>query len=90
MVEPPRRAETPAAPRPLQRPRVRPAAPAATATADAPVADIDNVIAAPAAEAVGGAEAVTEALARLADLRDSGAITEADFEAKKQELLDRL
>ena len=37
-----------------------------------------------------GAAAVTEALARLADLRDSGAITEADFEAKKQELLDRL
>ncbi len=67
-----------------------PAAPAATATADAQLADIDDVLAAPATEVVSGAEAVTEALARLADLRDSGAITEADFEAKKQDLLDRL
>lgn len=57
---------------------------------EATIADIDSVIAAPATEAVVGAEAVTEALAKLADLRDSGAITDADFEAKKQELLDRL
>ena len=63
---------------------------AAAVRPEAELADIDNVLAAPATEAVTGAEAVTEALARLADLRDSGAITEADFEAKKQDLLDRL
>lgn len=33
---------------------------------------------------------VTETLARLADLRDSGAITAEEFEAKKDELLGRL
>ncbi len=33
---------------------------------------------------------VTQTLARLADLRDSGAITAEDYEAKKQELLGRL
>ena len=33
---------------------------------------------------------MTETLARLADLRDSGAISDADYEAKKQDLLDRL
>jgi uncharacterized membrane protein YdbT with pleckstrin-like domain len=33
---------------------------------------------------------VTEALVQLATLRDSGAITAADYEAKKQELLGRL
>ena len=37
-----------------------------------------------------GAESVTTALASAAALRDSGAITEAEFEAKKQELLDRI
>jgi hypothetical protein len=33
---------------------------------------------------------VTATLARLADLRDKGAITPADYEAKKAELLGRL
>ena len=33
---------------------------------------------------------VTQTLARLADLRDSGAITPAEYESKKQELLGRL
>ena len=33
---------------------------------------------------------VTQTLARLADLRDSGAITAEEYEAKKQELLGRL
>ena len=33
---------------------------------------------------------VTQTLARLADLRDSGAITTEEYEAKKQELLGRL
>jgi membrane protein YdbS with pleckstrin-like domain len=68
-----------------------PVAPVAAAEAPAAaLADIDSVIAAPETEAATGAAAVTEALARLADLRDSGAITEEDFEAKKQDLLDRL
>jgi hypothetical protein len=35
-------------------------------------------------------EEVTQALVQLATLRDSGAITPADYEAKKQELLGRL
>jgi hypothetical protein len=33
---------------------------------------------------------VTETLARLADLRDTGAITAEEYEAKKDELLGRL
>ncbi len=37
-----------------------------------------------------GADDVTRALANLADLRDRGAISETDFETKKQELLGRL
>jgi membrane protein YdbS with pleckstrin-like domain len=37
-----------------------------------------------------GADTVTAALATLADERDSGAITEEEFETRKQELLDRL
>ena len=76
------------------------AAPVADAAVEAPavtpeastamLADIDSVLAAPEPEPATGAAAVTEALARLADLRDSGAITEADYDAKKQELLGRL
>jgi hypothetical protein len=31
-----------------------------------------------------------ESIRRLAQLKDSGAITEAEFESKKKELLDRL
>jgi hypothetical protein len=33
---------------------------------------------------------ITRALGNLADLRDRGAITPEDYEAKKQELLERL
>ena len=33
---------------------------------------------------------VTQTLARLADLRDRGAITPEEYEAKKEELLGRL
>ncbi|MBX3032036.1 MAG: PH domain-containing protein [Chloroflexi bacterium] len=47
---------------------------AATSTADGPL----------------GADTITDAIARLATLRDSGALTDEDFETKKQELLDRL
>ena len=35
-------------------------------------------------------EEISQSLTRLATLRDSGAITDADYEAKKQELLGRL
>ncbi len=48
------------------------------------------VIEAAPATAATGVEAVTEALAQLADQRDSGAISEEDYESRKQELLDRL
>ena len=47
---------------------------------------------APAAvgHAAGGADEVTDTLARLADLRDRGAISAEDYEAKKAELLDTM
>jgi hypothetical protein len=35
-------------------------------------------------------EEITEALARLADLRDKGVLSPEEYEAKKQELLNRL
>lgn len=46
--------------------------------------------AAPAASDEDESREVTETLARLADLRDSGAITPEEYEAKKDELLGRL
>jgi membrane protein YdbS with pleckstrin-like domain len=53
--------------------------------------EVDTALAGIADGAKGtGAEAVTAALARLADLRDTGAITAEEFESRKQELLDRL
>ncbi len=55
----------------------------ATAPTAAPAA------AAPAARS-GNADDVTETLAKLADLRDKGAITPAEYDAKKAELLSRL
>ena len=45
---------------------------------------------APAAEESSSSDDVTVTLAKLADLRDKGAITPADYEAKKAELLGRL
>jgi uncharacterized membrane protein YdbT with pleckstrin-like domain len=38
----------------------------------------------------GGGDAITDQINRLADLRDRGAISDAEFQAKKTELLDRL
>ncbi len=46
--------------------------------------------AAPAAQPASGSDDVTDTLSRLADLRDRGAITPAEYEAKKAELLGRL
>jgi hypothetical protein len=77
---PPLRAdEAPAAPAPQM-----PAAPAPAASQ--PVA----TPAAPAEPAGDDSREVTETLARLADLRDKGAITAEEFEQKKDELLGRL
>ena len=45
---------------------------------------------APAAPAPAPVEDVTQTLAKLADLRDKGVITAADYEAKKAELLGRI
>jgi Bacterial PH domain/Short C-terminal domain len=45
---------------------------------------------APAAPGRLSAEEVDVSLSRLADMRDRGLITQADFDAKKKELLDRL
>jgi hypothetical protein len=64
-------------------PPIRTDAPAATpvpAPAPAPAA----------APATPSGEDVTKTLASLAGLRDSGAITPEEYEAKKQELLDRI
>lgn len=60
-----------------------PAAPLASPAAAAPVA------AGPAVAASSSADAA-DALARLADLRDRGAITAEEFEAKKTEILARM
>ena len=61
-----------------------PAAPAPAMPAPAPAAP------APAASDEDESREVTETLARLADLRDKGAITAEEYEAKKDELLGRL
>jgi hypothetical protein len=69
------------------------AAPADAAPAAATV-DMSHVAPPPPSAAAAAASdaslEVTQTLARLADLRDSGAITLEEYEAKKQELLGRL
>jgi hypothetical protein len=60
-----------------------PAAPAPAMPAPAPAP-------APAVSSEDESREVTETLARLADLRDKGAITAEEYEAKKDELLGRL
>jgi hypothetical protein len=64
------------------------AAPASTPSAPPPPAPAPA--AAPAESDEDESREVTETLARLADLRDSGAITAEEYEAKKDELLGRL
>lgn len=74
------------APAPMAAPGAEPAA--ATAMAAAPAA---AAIPAPApAEHSMTSDEITTALGNLADLRDRGAITPEEFEAKKAELLGRL
>jgi hypothetical protein len=66
-------------------------APAPASTAPAPAAvPPSGPTQAPASAPVGDAQQVTATLSRLADLRDRGAITPEEFEAKKAELLARL
>ena len=63
----------------------RPAAPPAPTPPPGPAAQ-----SAPAPDAADDAEAITRTLAQLSDLRDRGAITPEEYEAKKRELLERL
>ena len=63
--------------------------------ASAPLAGDRRALPAPrpdttATERADTPEEISQSLARLATLRDSGAITAADYDAKKQELLGRL
>ena len=71
--------------RPLPSPALRAAAPTPTGT---PAAAPSS--AAPAPGSSMSADDVTRTLANLADLRDRGAISADDYEAKKAELLRRL
>ncbi|HJP89245.1 MAG TPA: PH domain-containing protein [Candidatus Limnocylindrales bacterium] len=84
---------------PLRAPVPMPAVAAdpalATAAAAAPAMDPEPMPAAPAtpaarAEREMSSDEITTALGSLADLRDRGAITPEEFEAKKAELLGRL
>jgi hypothetical protein len=78
--------------RPLPSPAIRAAAPQPTpvAAAGAPgAAPASPAATAPTASAM-SADDVTRTLASLADLRDRGAISAEEYEAKKAELLRRL
>jgi hypothetical protein len=65
------------------------AAPVMTAPVAGPAAPAAPVETTPAARELSSAE-ITTALGNLADLRDRGAISPEDYEAKKQDLLGRL
>jgi membrane protein YdbS with pleckstrin-like domain len=66
------------------------AAPATAAPATAAPATPAPATTAPPAEPRADPAEVSKTLASLAELRDSGVITPEDYEAKKQDLLDRL
>ncbi|HEV2006570.1 MAG TPA: PH domain-containing protein [Candidatus Limnocylindrales bacterium] len=68
---------------------VAPSAPAAAAPALAPAAPAPVAPQAPATPSL-SAQEITNALGNLADLRDRGAISPEEYEAKKQDLLGRL
>ena len=74
--------------RPMPGPAIRTAAPPAPMQPAAPAAPASPAPA-PAAAAV-SADDVTRTLANLADLRDRGAISPEEYEAKKADLLRRL
>jgi hypothetical protein len=87
---PPLRASVPMPP-PAPEPVAAPAAAAAPASDPAPVADAASTPgeAAPVKPGMTSDE-ITKTLGNIADLRDRGAITPEEYEAKKQELLGRL
>jgi uncharacterized membrane protein YdbT with pleckstrin-like domain len=70
-------------------PPMRTEPPVAAETPVATAAPAPAPVAPSAPEAMSGDE-VAEAVTRLAELRDKGLITPEEYEAKKQELLDRL
>jgi len=73
--------------RPLPSPAIRAAMPAPAPSPAAPAGPAD---AAPPAQSPMSADDVTRTLASLADLRDRGAISADEYEAKKADLLKRL
>lgn len=75
---------------PLRAPSPAAADAAAVSPAPATPAGPPTTAPAPAPTTPMTAEEVTDTLQRLADLRDRGAISAADYEAKKAELLGRL
>jgi hypothetical protein len=83
---PPFRAEPPLAPSTPDRPATDRPATDRPIPAGAPPAAASGPKTAPAADA----DQVTRLLGQLADLRERGAITPEEYEAKKAELLGRL
>jgi Bacterial PH domain/Short C-terminal domain len=82
-------------PTPPLRASPAPAAAPAAAAATAPVGPVGPVAVAPSppaepARKAMGADEITATLSQLADLRDRGAISVEDYEAKKADLLARL
>jgi hypothetical protein len=75
--------------RPMPGPALRAAPPSAPVAAPAAPAGAAPAAAAPAAPSM-SADDVTRTLANLADLRDRGAISAEEYEAKKADLLRRL
>jgi hypothetical protein len=74
----------------LNTPRATPQAPAAPAPVPPPVAPAPAPAPVASAPPPPDADEVAKTIASLAALRDSGAITPEEYEAKKQELLDRI
>jgi hypothetical protein len=70
--------------RPLPSPAIRAAAPASAPASAAPPAAPASI------QSTMSADEVTRTLANLADLRDRGAISADDYDAKKSDLLKRL
>jgi hypothetical protein len=71
-------------------PSLAPATATATAAPAMPVPAAPPVPPAPSGQREMSSEEITRALGNLADLRDRGAISPEDYEAKKQDLLGRL
>jgi hypothetical protein len=68
----------------------RDATPTTLPAGDTPVSPASAPPPAPTAPAAAGAVDVTDQIAKLADLKERGAITQEEFDAKKAELLGRI